>query len=200
MRISSSSAELLRRVVAPVIDHLLAKSGQAHRNGGGTYRRGSRAASAVVAEFLERRELLSTTYVSDLSWVSATNGWGPVERDMSNGSTGAGDGNNLTLNGTTYVKGLGTNADASIVYQLDGQYSSFRSNIGVDDEEGVNGSVVFQVFADGTKIYDSGVMIATSTTQAVDVSVAGVQQLTDQPLGRRDFGFANQRELEREFA
>ena len=29
-----------------------------------------------------------TEYLSDLPWTSATNGWGPVERDRSNGETG----------------------------------------------------------------------------------------------------------------
>jgi hypothetical protein len=29
-------------------------------------------------------------------------------------------------------------------------------DVGVDDEVGVNGSVVFQVWADGAKIFDSG--------------------------------------------
>src|SRR4029078_12349823 len=42
----------------------------------------------------------STTYLSDLTPVSATNGWGPYEKDMSNGEQAAGDGRTLTLNGT----------------------------------------------------------------------------------------------------
>ncbi|MGH2445283.1 MAG: PQQ-dependent sugar dehydrogenase, partial [Candidatus Limnocylindria bacterium] len=39
----------------------------------------------------------STVYLSDLPFVSSTNGWGPVERDRSNGETGATDGGTLTL-------------------------------------------------------------------------------------------------------
>ena len=52
----------------------------------------------------------STTFVSDLTPVSATNGYGPVERDMSNGGLAAGDGRTITLNGVTYPKGLGVHA------------------------------------------------------------------------------------------
>src|SRR5207247_1662349 len=48
-----------------------------------------------------------SSYLSDLTWTSMTNGWGPVERDQSNGESGTGDGSTLTLNGTTYAKGLG---------------------------------------------------------------------------------------------
>ena len=50
------------------------------------------------------------TYLSDLPWTSMINGWGPAERDRSNGELGASDGATLTLNGVTYAKGLGVHA------------------------------------------------------------------------------------------
>jgi hypothetical protein len=120
----------------------------------------------------------SSVYLSDLAWVSATCGWGPVERDMSVGRSGSGDGKTITLNGTTYTKGLGTHALSQIVYNLNGQYSSFQSDVGIDDEETTGGSVVFQVLVDGTKMFDSGTMTATSATKLVNVSVSGANQLT----------------------
>jgi hypothetical protein len=97
---------------------------------------------------------------------------------MSNGGQAAGDGHTITLNGVTYAKGLGVNAISQIVYNLGGAYSSFLSDIGIDDEEATFGTVDFQVLADGVKIYDSGTMTATSATKSINVSVAGVQQLT----------------------
>src|SRR5262249_53925310 len=42
------------------------------------------------------------TMVSSMPFASGTNGWGPVERNLSNGQKKAGDGNLLTLNGVTY--------------------------------------------------------------------------------------------------
>ena len=121
---------------------------------------------------------LSTGYLSDLPWVSATSGWGPVERDTSNGSTAAGDGKTITLNGVTYAKGLGCHAPSTIVFNLAGHYQSFLSDVGVDDEEGTNGQVGFQVLADGVKIYDSGPLTNQSPTPSFNLNVAGVQQLT----------------------
>ena len=53
-------------------------------------------------------------FLSDLAWKSATNGWGPVEKDNSNAEQGAGDGNPITLNGVAYPKGLGMHAAADI--------------------------------------------------------------------------------------
>jgi hypothetical protein len=117
-----------------------------------------------------------TRFLSDLAWVSATSGWGPVEKDRSVGGSGSGDGRTITLNGVTYAKGLGTHAVSDIVYDLAGGYSTFLSDIGVDDETGP-GTVQFRVYGDGVLIYDSGVMTQSSTTKSINVSVAGVQQL-----------------------
>ncbi|HEY8598318.1 MAG TPA: PQQ-dependent sugar dehydrogenase, partial [Thermomicrobiales bacterium] len=61
-----------------------------------------------------------TGYLSDQRWLSANNGWGPVERDRSNGDIGAGDGRPLTLGGAVYAKGLGVHATSEIRYALGG--------------------------------------------------------------------------------
>ena len=63
----------------------------------------------------------TTSYLSDLAWTSATNGLGPVERDKSNGEAAAGDGKTITLNGTTYPKGLGANANSDIRFNIAGK-------------------------------------------------------------------------------
>lgn len=118
-----------------------------------------------------------TTWVSDLNWISAENNWGPVERDKSNGESAAGDGGPITLDGVTYGKGLGVHAPSKVSYYLGGKASRFISDIGVDDEIPDYGSVVFQVFADGKKIYDSGVMTGTSDTKQVHVDIKGVDIL-----------------------
>jgi hypothetical protein len=135
-----------------------------------------------TADFYHRPLMPSTckppiVYLSDLNWVSAVNGWGPVELDRSNGDWAAGDGQTITLNGVAYDKGLGAHANSEIVYSLGGGYSSFVSDVGVDDEAGVNGTVRFSVYADGELLYDSGVMTGASATHSINVSVAGRQEL-----------------------
>jgi glucose/arabinose dehydrogenase/endonuclease YncB( thermonuclease family) len=118
-----------------------------------------------------------TTYLSDLNWTSATNGWGPVERDMSNGEMDPRDGTSLRLNGVTYTKGLGVHANSEIHYPLSGRCNGFAASVGVDDEVGTNGSVIFQVFADTVKLFDSGVMTGSSPTVPVAVDVTGRNDL-----------------------
>jgi glucose/arabinose dehydrogenase len=119
----------------------------------------------------------SATYLSDLTWTSMTNGWGPVEKDESNGETAAGDGNPLRLNGTTYPKGLGAHALSDVRYALASTCSRFKASVGVDDEVGSNGSVTFEVYAGASKVYDSGLMTGSTATKLVDVSIAGASEL-----------------------
>jgi hypothetical protein len=117
-------------------------------------------------------------YLSDRFIISSTNGWGPVELDRSNGEQPQGDGRAITLNGQIFQKGLGVHASSELVYSnLQGRYSSFQSVIGVDDEVGINGSVVFQVYGDDVKLYDSGKMTGSDAGKAISVDLTGVETL-----------------------
>jgi len=106
-----------------------------------------------------------------------TNGWGPVEKDRSNGEAGAGDGGPITLNGATHAKGLGAHAPSDIRYALGGACATFSADVGVDDEVGTGGRVVFRVWADGVKLYDSGAMTGATAPKQVSVSVATKNEL-----------------------
>ena len=126
--------------------------------------------------------------LSELTWASATNGWGPVERDKSNGEKAAGDGKTLTIGGVRYTRGLGVHAASEVIYNLGGACTRLTAQVGVDDEVGNRGSVVFQVFADGQKLYDSGTLTGAASARKLDVNLTGKQQLkltvTDAGNGR----------------
>jgi fibronectin type 3 domain-containing protein len=131
-------------------------------------------ASGLAATSVTTPVQPTIVYVSDLNWVSATTGYGTVQKDLSVGQPTP---QTITIRGQTYAKGIGTHAVSDIIYNLGGNYASFISDVGIDDEVNGLGSVIFQVFADGTKIYDSGVVTGTSPVQSINVSVAGVQSL-----------------------
>ena len=118
-----------------------------------------------------------TRYVSDMSWSSVVNGWGPAERDLSNGELGSGDGGTLTIDGVTYVKGLGAHAYSEIHLQLAGNCTAFNVVVGLDDEVGAAGSVIFYLYGDGTPLYASGVLTGSSPGASVSVSVNGFNDL-----------------------
>jgi O-glycosyl hydrolase len=116
-------------------------------------------------------------YLSDLTFVSSTNGWGPVERDMSNGEQAAGDGQPITIRGTRYAKGLGVHANGDVAFYLGGKCTRFTATAGIDDEVAPYGSVTFSVVADGKTLTTTPVVTGASAAQPLDVDVTGAQQL-----------------------
>ncbi|MGP3979624.1 glycoside hydrolase family 97 catalytic domain-containing protein [Streptomyces sp. KR80] len=117
-------------------------------------------------------------YASDLPFASQSNGWGPVERDMSNGETGSSDGSPLRIRGKAYDKGLGVHATSEVTLDVRGSYDRFTAQVGVDDEAGDAGSVVFEVVADGKVLVRTGVLTPANAAHPIDVGIAGVQKLT----------------------
>ncbi|WP_425555557.1 NPCBM/NEW2 domain-containing protein [Kitasatospora kazusensis] len=115
--------------------------------------------------------------VSDLTWTSAVNGWGPVERDMSNGERGAGDGGPITVNGVVYAKGLGTNAYSEVDYYLGGDCTKVSTDVGVDDESATKGSVVFQIYRDATLVADSGLLTFNDNAKHLTADLTGGNEL-----------------------
>jgi hypothetical protein len=131
----------------------------------------------AVRVFVPPPPLTGTPYVSDVPFVSETNGWGPVERDRSVNESDGGDGNPLTIDGVGYAKGLGTHAPAEVTVYLGGRCRTFTAAAGLDDETTEPGSVTFQVLADDAVVYDSGVVRPGPATP-VDAAVAGARMLT----------------------
>jgi alpha-galactosidase len=120
-----------------------------------------------------------TADLSDLTWTYAANGLGPVEKDMSNGFSAAGDGAPISIASTPYAKGLGMAAPAAVIYRLNKACTSFTADVGVDDAASGQGSVVFQVWADGVKLADSGTLTGSNGMNP------GKQTLTADLTGKR---------------
>lgn len=116
-------------------------------------------------------------YLSDLSFVSSSNGWGPVERDTSNGEQAAGDGQPITIRGTGHAKGLGVHADSDVAFFLGGNCSRFTAGVGIDDEVAPYGSVTFGLVADSRTLATTPVLTGSSPVLPLDVDVTGVQHL-----------------------
>lgn len=113
-----------------------------------------------------------TNYLDALQPSYSYVGWGSLTNNQSIG------GNPITLNGRTYAHGLGAHAFSGIEYRLAGIASRFQSDIGVDDEVGNNASVVFHVLADGTEIFNSGILTGGAPHQSLNLDVTGVNRLT----------------------
>jgi alpha-galactosidase len=116
-----------------------------------------------------------TSFLSDLKWLRATSGWGPIEIDRSNGERAAGDGHPLTIGGVVFAKGLGAHAPSTIEYFVGGRCASVTAQVGVDDEKTANGTVTFEIWADGTKVADSGVLTTAMPAAPLSGDVSGAK-------------------------
>jgi alpha-glucosidase len=117
-------------------------------------------------------------YVSDLPWLNESNGWGPIERDSSNGESAAGDGKPITIGGTVYPKGIGMHATGALSVELGANCTAFTAMVGLDDEvtSGI-GTVRFQVFGDGALLAETGVVTGNDAGVELAADVTGVEVL-----------------------
>ncbi|MGW2017099.1 sulfatase-like hydrolase/transferase [Streptomyces sp. NPDC001927] len=120
------------------------------------------------------------SYLSDLAWISASNGWGPVERDTSNGKNAAGDGPSIAFAGTTYPKGLGVHAPSAIAFHLGGRAVRFTSLVGIDDfsaKQSTLGATRAKVYGDDRLLLTTPTLTAATGPVQLDLDVRGVRVL-----------------------
>ncbi|HLL67834.1 MAG TPA: beta-galactosidase [Micromonosporaceae bacterium] len=142
-----------------------------------SYVQGRQAGRAVDVRVVNNPPAAPTadTAVSALPFLFSTNGWGPVERNMSNGESVAGDGRPITVAGTVYASGLGTNSPSDVSVYLGGNCTRLTAVLGIDDEIATGGSVTFSVLADGRTLYTSPILTAVSEALPLDVDITGAQ-------------------------
>lgn len=109
-------------------------------------------------------------WLDDLSPLEASQEYGQLQMRRSV------DRNPLRLADQTYQRGLGTHANATLVYDVCG-YARFTAEVGVDAEKDGAGTVSFEVWVDGHKVFDSGVRRGTDPAKHVDVRLDGAMTL-----------------------
>ncbi|TCO46709.1 NPCBM/NEW2 domain-containing protein [Actinocrispum wychmicini] len=120
---------------------------------------------------------LAPAYLSDLKWLRSTNGFGPVELDHSNGESKPGDGHTMTIHGVTYPKGLGTHAPSVVEFYTAGHCTTVTADVGIDDEKAGAGTATFEIWSDGTKVADSGLMTTKKPAQPLQGNITGATLL-----------------------
>ena len=112
-----------------------------------------------------------TVALSDLTWLDASNGYGPALKDRNY------YGDPLSIAGTVYPKGLWTHPAGHLGYYLGARCRNFSTDLGIDDSQGNKGSVVFSVYVDGELAYRSPVLHGADPVAHADVDVSGAQSL-----------------------
>ena len=125
--------------------------------------------------------LKKAEYLSDLTYEpGATVGYGEIQKDKSS------SGNALRLandqgNTVVFQKGIGTHAESVIEYNISGkEYEKLEGYAGIDYAQyhADYGSVQFQIFVDGEKKFDSGVMLQKSPMKKIDLEIKGASRIT----------------------
>jgi hypothetical protein len=86
-------------------------------------------------------------------------------------------GSRLRIGEESFDLGIGCFAQSLLEYALDGRYKRFTATVGVDAAAEGRGSVVFEMYADGKKVWSSPLMSGLDAARKVDVPLAGVKRL-----------------------
>lgn len=106
----------------------------------------------------------------------AQQGWGELGINVSAHAPGQTP-LKLAIKDKNYARGLGHHAPGEIIIELAGRYSRFEAEVGVQNQPTGEGSVVFQVFVDDQKKFDSGVMRGGEAAKAISVALSGADEL-----------------------
>lgn len=83
----------------------------------------------------------------------------------------------MQIGDRVYEKGLGCHASGRIAIDLGRRFLSFEAEVGVQRQPFPEGSVVFEVYVDDRKVFDSGVMRQSDAPKPVKVSVQNADEL-----------------------
>ncbi|HEY5912247.1 MAG TPA: NPCBM/NEW2 domain-containing protein [Verrucomicrobiae bacterium] len=129
------------------------------------------ATAAVLAVALPITAGAATFGIETLDLGYVEQGWGSPQANKSV------DNHTLSIGGKKFEHGLGTHAAGSFRIALNGKGEHFTANVGVDDEIGKRGSVVFSIVGDGKTLWQSGVLRGGDPAKEVSVELAGIKTL-----------------------
>ena len=118
------------------------------------------------------------TYAGDLAWLQSSNGWGPPEIDRSNGERAPDDGGPIRIGASAFDHGIGAHAPSRIVVELEGRCSLFLADVGLDEEVGDRGSVVFEVWGDGERLAVSGIVRGPQAAVPIAADLQGIGRMS----------------------
>lgn len=117
-------------------------------------------------------------YLSDFDWTSIKYSYAAPVKDLAISH------NKIRLTGEdgsvkAYDKGIGAHSNSTIIYDLEDKNADyFTAFVGVDRQMfNTVGSVVFQVYVDGEKQFDSGLMNSKDPQQFIEVNISGAKEL-----------------------
>ena len=128
-------------------------------------------AAATFSFFLPTLATAETYGLETLNLSYMEQGWAEPQANKSV------DGHPIMIDGKRFEHGVGTHANSTFRIALGGKGERFTATVGVDDEIGQSGSVVFKVAGDGKTLWESGVLRGGDPAKEVSVALNGVKIL-----------------------
>lgn len=82
-----------------------------------------------------------------------------------------------SMKGTRCEQSLAAFGDLDVTFNLQGLYQQFVARVGLGDDSGDDASAEFTVIGDGRELWNSGPVTKSAAPEAVNISIAGVNQL-----------------------
>ena len=100
----------------------------------------------------------------------------PAEKDAVPAEKGPAE--KIRIKDKQYQRGLAHRGNGEVLVALDGQFKTFQCDAGIQWEHGKGfGGVIFQVFVDGKKAFESGALGESDSAKTVNISVKGADEL-----------------------
>jgi len=125
--------------------------------------------SARIVRTRRPLEQIDGVFLDALEPVSCVQGWGKLQKNQSVWEKP------MTIASRRFSRGLGTHADSRIVYDVGGRYRRFQSWVGADGAS--NATITFELWADGQKRWESGLMNKRNAAKLADLDISGVKTL-----------------------
>ncbi len=109
-------------------------------------------------------------YLDRLMPVSVEQGYGKLEKNQSVWERP------LRIGSRNFLRGIGTHANAKIVYDLDGKFKTFHGFAGSD--AATQGTITLEIWVDGAKRWETGVMKGGEEPAEFHVPVGNAKTLT----------------------
>jgi hypothetical protein len=114
-------------------------------------------------------EKIDGVFLDAIDPISASQGYGTLQKNKSVWEKP------MKIAGKHFRRGLGTHSPSRIVYALDGKFRRFQAWAGADSATAP--TVTFEVWVDGQKRWESGLMTQKDDAKPVDVDVTNAKEL-----------------------
>jgi Gpi18-like mannosyltransferase len=116
--------------------------------------------------------------LASITPISAIAGYGARQVDMPvMANFGFDTWSPLSVQYAFYQTGIGTHAPAREVYDIAGKFKTLKTDYGVDTNGGPQGSVTFEVWGDGKRLFASEPIARFELPRHIDVDITGVKTL-----------------------